>query len=818
MRKLVTFLVMALLPFSLFANWELLDLSGPMGGITGEVQEIRAHGDSLLALTEDALYISVSGVGGDWVNPFGTINNLRDVQIAQDRLFVVSRPFLFEYNVAESRFDTLKSTGLEVNLAEDVFDGTGLGGLGFVDEITYHETDSVDYLYAYAFHNAGVYRMNLANDEWELYNTIGDTVTTLDSLLITNDTVYYGDSMAVELDTVTVEWEPELEGLAYWNSERYISKQMIVASNGYLISNYKTGIQVSKDNGESWYWIKGNYELNNNATASGVFEHEYEGVSYIWTSNTPYGNGFRIAATELTDSVGLVWERKDETLSASGRVFGIGHTEKFLFAYGSSSAYINVTHDNGQNFRQFAPAFHTSIGEGNGGFNKISVLNNKLYLPVTVDSILMYDLTVAPSWVSEPVLSDTASTSVQLNYEVSHFGSVYTVVLPQGDAAPSAAQVMAGTDAADQEANAQVFAAEAVGQGLNSTVTMLQPDTEYAMYVVFESTSLLSTATVSSLDFVTPLSTYDITFQVTDGTSPLADAAVDFDGQVLQTDPVGRVLFADVVEATDVAFTVSKDGYYDSTATVDVLNSKTVSVALTMITYTVDFVVTDTAGNPVENAEVSFNSVSLFTNAAGMASFTDVVGSGLAYSISKDSYVTAEGTLDVTADLQEPVTLDPEPTYNVTFTVTDGTDPLQGASVTLDGDAQTTNASGVVVFSSLPVASGLAYSVELTDYITENGSIDIVDDHVSQPVTLTMQSSIAEAITSQLVVYPNPTKGQVYVATGNADESLVVVFDALGTPLKTVKGTGTIKVSLSEQPAGVYLIQFEGKTFRVIKK
>ena len=75
--------------------------------------------------------------------------------------------------------------------------------------------------------------------------------------------------------------------------------------------------------------------------------------------------------------------------------------------------------------------------------------------------------------------------------------------------------------------------------------------------------------------------------------------------------------------------------------------------------------------------------------------------------------------------------------YNVTFTITDGTDPISGATVSLSGYGTVlSNASGVATFSGVVPASNISYSVSASSYSTENSTVSVVNANVNKTVTL----------------------------------------------------------------------------------
>ncbi len=90
--------------------------------------------------------------------------------------------------------------------------------------------------------------------------------------------------------------------------------------------------------------------------------------------------------------------------------------------------------------------------------------------------------------------------------------------------------------------------------------------------------------------------------------------------------------------------------------------------------------------------------------------------------------VTADHTLGATFALTK---------YTVTFNVTTGGNPLEGATLSLTGYAdQTTDASGVATFTDV-VPGTIAYSVSKDTYTTVNSSVN-VDGNKTVPITLNL--------------------------------------------------------------------------------
>ncbi|MDF1572989.1 MAG: T9SS type A sorting domain-containing protein, partial [Bacteroidales bacterium] len=261
----------------------------------------------------------------------------------------------------------------------------------------------------------------------------------------------------------------------------------------------------------------------------------------------------------------------------------------------------------------------------------------------------------------------------------------------------------------------------------------------------------------------------DITFTVSDENGPLAGATVAFDGTTATTDDAGMVTFPYVRMGTDLAYTVTKELYEEATGTLTVadeaVQEEVTLVALPM--YSVTFNVTD-GTNPIAGAEIAFNATTGTTDATGAATFTEVLAAAdMAYTITKAGYEEVTGTVsvvDADVTVSEAMTLI---VYTVTFNVTDGTNALEGATVNFNSQDKVTESSGTVIFSDVVPGTGLPYTVSL-DYrfIDASGNVDVDGD---KTVDVVLQpSAVNNAVMNGINVYPNPTRGMVYLDGLNA--------------------------------------------------
>jgi cyanophycinase-like exopeptidase len=159
--------------------------------------------------------------------------------------------------------------------------------------------------------------------------------------------------------------------------------------------------------------------------------------------------------------------------------------------------------------------------------------------------------------------------------------------------------------------------------------------------------------------------------------------------------------------------------------------------------------------------------------------------------------------------------------FNVHFTVRHGITeaPIQGATVQLAGFAsQTTNSSGVAVFSGVEGGSQLAYTVTHTGYLTEEGSVSVVNANVEETVLLYPGSSTSVESPEDnqaLLVFPNPARDGFFTVDFPAviSSAQLRVFNTLGVEVFSKElGSGQKRPVLIDTQGwarGVYVAVFE---------
>ena len=153
--------------------------------------------------------------------------------------------------------------------------------------------------------------------------------------------------------------------------------------------------------------------------------------------------------------------------------------------------------------------------------------------------------------------------------------------------------------------------------------------------------------------------------------------------------------------------------------------------------YTLTFSVNNGA-EAVAGAEVNFNNTVLTTNAGGQVVIANVEAGTYNYTVSAPGYHEANGAVVITGqDIHETVTLTPvaTPVFTVTFNVGNGTAGIENALIKFNGSTYLPEMSGQVVIANLK-AGTYNYEVSATGYHNGSGSVIIVDQDITEVVTL----------------------------------------------------------------------------------
>ncbi|MFC2151435.1 C25 family cysteine peptidase [Bacteroidota bacterium] len=260
---------------------------------------------------------------------------------------------------------------------------------------------------------------------------------------------------------------------------------------------------------------------------------------------------------------------------------------------------------------------------------------------------------------------------------------------------------------------------------------------------------------------------YDIEFVITDGTDPVSDAVVEFDNKDISTNIDGIALFEEVKMDTMLSYIVRKTGYNNVEGTMDVEKDSTINLVLGSgtATFKVTFVVSGESKS-LYNAQVILDEDTLYTNSEGIAIFNNILeADDIPYKISKTHFNDVTGTVDIAGD---NVTIDTTLTYKsyeIVFSIDDGTNLVQGATVNFDGKNETTDTNGECTFN-VTYSLNKDYSVTKAGYDDLCGKINVDEDKtvelsmslITYHVTFAVEDEASVAMENVLVEFNSESK------------------------------------------------------------
>ncbi|MFP4525050.1 MAG: carboxypeptidase regulatory-like domain-containing protein, partial [Bacteroidales bacterium] len=197
---------------------------------------------------------------------------------------------------------------------------------------------------------------------------------------------------------------------------------------------------------------------------------------------------------------------------------------------------------------------------------------------------------------------------------------------------------------------------------------------------------------------------------------------------------------------------------------------------------------------PIENATVEFAESAIETDDQGEATFTLEPGE-YEYTVSKEGYDQVNGTLEVSSDITENVTMQVS-TYDITFELyeEDGTTPIDGEIAFNNATVKTSE--GKYTFSDVEYELDKPFTADVEDeyYDTYEGTVD-VNNHKTVEVTM-------EAILLDISVQVIDNNGK------GIEEATVEIGDMSGNTDKNGE------ISFTDLKIGTYncLIEKEGHT------
>ncbi len=144
--------------------------------------------------------------------------------------------------------------------------------------------------------------------------------------------------------------------------------------------------------------------------------------------------------------------------------------------------------------------------------------------------------------------------------------------------------------------------------------------------------------------------------------------------------------------------------------------------------------------------------------------------------------------------------------YSITLTITDGTNPIIGSTITFSGSAYTTDANGQAIINNVENGT-YPYTVEATGYETASGSVTVNGSDVSEVVTLNASTDIEISLSQDIKIYPNPTSGVININFENQTNKLELsIYNITGELVYYTPSFSSETLDLSCLNQGVYFV------------
>ncbi len=240
----------------------------------------------------------------------------------------------------------------------------------------------------------------------------------------------------------------------------------------------------------------------------------------------------------------------------------------------------------------------------------------------------------------------------------------------------------------------------------------------------------------------------------------------------------------------------------------------------TVPTYAVTFHVADTAGNPLENAQIAVagNTLTTDTNGVATANFENgdytAITTLTGYYPDTTAFTVADSAITVNIALVQM-------SFDITFAVKDTAgNPIEGATITVNqaakGDTITTDTNG---YATITLSFGDYEAVVAKDGYVADTLNFTANNNDTIEVALVPEATIIKGL-DNISVYPNPTSGQLNVAL-DGDYNLTL-SDIQGKVLMRKQFNGNSVVDLSGLQNGIYFIRVENEkgyaVYKIIKR
>jgi len=314
---------------------------------------------------------------------------------------------------------------------------------------------------------------------------------------------------------------------------------------------------------------------------------------------------------------------------------------------------------------------------------------------------------------------------------------------------------------------------------------------------------------------------YPVSFDVKHLSANISNATIVFDGQEQQTSTTGTLIYSIIPQGAGYNYTVSKTGYQNIAAQVDIAKDTLINIDLIPYTYSTTFVVKH-LGVPISDVNIDFNTLAKQTNTIGEVVFDGMeYSTDLEYTISKVGYKSITGYVDLISNLNIEVELIPQ--FDVVFNINNKGLPIENAKIRFNSLNKFTIQDGTAAFNNVMYGSCYSYLISKAGYNSVSGQVDIIANK-SIDIDLSLVGVNTTRLEEKIIkVYPNPFSEYTNVQFELENPAFIElsVYSIDGKEIKTIakglypSGLNSFKwFPSTTQSNGTYIIVLlvDGKT------
>ncbi|MFP4555588.1 MAG: T9SS type A sorting domain-containing protein [Bacteroidales bacterium] len=578
-------------------------------------------------------------------------------------------------------------------------------------------------------------------------------------------------------------------------------------SINYSMVDSDTGEKKDKESTDSF-----TFTISSNIIATDYADEYGVAGGFSAGKNVAFGNIYPIHNEVVADAIEIYWPEFDEPSTFNVEIYEISPLDSTLSLKYEQELYQEISHS--QTVTSYS-IDQTYLEPGANYFIAVKQLTDTP-LHVGFDQVKNGQFWRLNSEDELELLSSSSIGNIALRLKVIEptENPTFTLVVNDGDAPIEDATVSINDE--DMQTDQDGMVSFEIPNGYYEYTVEKDGFAPISEHINIQNANIERTITLSP--------EYDITFIVkSEDETLLEDAEILTNSNSFFTNEDGEVIIP--LPEGNNSYTAMLDGYSPVSNTLNVTGSNTEEIELTTEeTFSVTFeLVSRHNEEPLGTVKVLLDDYGTkLTNNDGEVIFNGVPqsASGYSYEVSKNGYLSTSGTTSPVTQANDPVivldTLDII-TYNVVIQVTDGSEAIEEAEVTLANDSKLTNSDGFVLFEDIIPNNELSLTATKEGFEVSDTIIGVYNANVRKTIALEAETTAPSLNEESITVFPNPTSGVIKM---NAEMPFRFhVFDMTG---RLMLSESTHKqnhsIDISNYSAGIYFVKIISDSITTTKR